>query len=230
MRVSDFQGAPYASEEFARVLDEHRGEWAPVVSGVSVDSARDLLVRYRELVCAENEVQNLTRILGPLDFYRGHVLDVVALHKSGFFSERNFDLGSGAGVPGLISACLNSQLLWTLGESEGRKADFLARAADALGLKNVGVATGRAEDTLLNQPSIRVISRAVGPVLRIFNWIEKCSTWNTLVLFKGPNWEEEWSEFQRSGKRSKLKLANSHTYEIPGPETKHRLIVELTRN
>jgi 16S rRNA (guanine527-N7)-methyltransferase len=227
--MADLGAFPYRGEEFAQILDAHVSEWGPSVSGMSVRDAKERLIRYRALVCEENENQNLTRILEPFDFYHGHIADVSALHKSGLCGKRNFDLGSGAGVPGLVSACLNQENEWLLGESEGMKAEFLARATRALGLSNVRVLVGRAEDTLPSQADIRVISRAVGPVLRIFNWIEKCSTWNTLVLFKGPSWDEEWLAFQQTPKKNRLVISQVYDYTIHARESKSRRLVELVR-
>ena len=215
---------------FFEVLQRHRARLEKVVRGIGVDDAINLLVSFRSRVCLENQVQNLTRILAPEEFYLGHVVDALALHESGFLGSRNFDLGSGAGVPGLPSACLDRGVLWVLNDSERKKADFIDRTARELGLKHVTAQAGRAEDILPNQPDIRVISRAVGPVLRIFNWIEKCSTWNTLVLLKGPSWPDEWSEFQKSGKRNKLSIAGQFEYSIEGPESKQRRLVLLRRN
>lgn len=216
--------------EFFHILQANRARIEKVVRGLDTDQAIDLLVSYRSQVCLENQVQNLTRILGPQDFYLGHIVDVLALHESGFLCERNFDLGSGAGVPGLPSACVDREIRWVLNDSETKKAEFIGRAAKELGLTNVTAQPGRAEDILPNHPDIRVVSRAVGPVLRIFNWIEKCSTWNTLVLLKGPGWPDEWSEFQKSGKRHKLKVADEFEYSIEGPETKHRRLILLRRS
>ena len=215
--------------EFFDILQANRARIEMAVRGVDVERAIELLVKYRSRVCLENKVQNLTRILGPQDFYLGHIVDVLALHESGFLGDRNFDLGSGAGVPGLPSACLDHEIRWVLNDSEAKKAEFIGRTAKELGLLNVSAQPGRAEDILPNHPDIRVVSRAVGPVLRIFNWIEKCSTWNTLILLKGPGWPDEWSEFQKSGKRHKLRVAGEFEYSIEGPETKQRRLVLLQR-
>ena len=40
------------------------------------------IVAFRELLLAENERQNLTRIAGPQEFFEGHVLDCVELLSS----------------------------------------------------------------------------------------------------------------------------------------------------
>ncbi len=217
------------SAAFSQILQANRDSFLRFARGVDPDQAIRDLVDYRSRVCLENKHQNLTRIVDPMDFYLGHIVDVLALQESGFLGQLNFDLGSGAGVPGLASACINREQNWVLNDSEGSKAGFLARTVSEMRLRHVTVQAGRAEDSLPHHRDILVVSRAVGPVLRIFNWIEKCSTWNKLVLLKGPAWNEEWAAFQKSGRRSRLKITGEHAYSIPGPELKSRRLVLLER-
>ncbi len=217
---------------FSSILNARTDEWGPAVKGRSVEGARDLLVSYRDELLAENQVQNLTRIIEAEDFYQNNVLDCLALERSGFLSGQcAYDLGSGGGIPGLLHGCLNAEQKWVLGDSELKKAAFLARCANTLGLSNVSAVGGRAEDVLITKPEVSaVVSRAVGPVERLFNWIQNCSTWNTLILFKGPSWSEEWSAFQSTGKRNRLKISGEYPYVVGVAEKKQRLLIKLIRN
>lgn len=182
---------------------------------------------FRDLVLAENEAQNLTRLTSPRDFLEGHVLDAVELLKSGLVQFPAMDLGSGAGVPGLLAAILGSGP-WVLAESEGRKAGFLSRAVEELGL-DVQVFSGRAEEYLRKERVQSIVARAVGPVGRIMGWVGRCSTWNNLVLMKGPAWEDEWQEFSATPAGRKLRIAGQHAYTV-GAESKRRLIIRLARS
>jgi len=56
------------------------------------------------------------------------------------------DLGSGAGFPGIPMAMFGRKSQFTLIEANGKKAAFLNEAIRALGLDNVRVFSGRAED------------------------------------------------------------------------------------
>ncbi|MGA8041501.1 MAG: 16S rRNA (guanine(527)-N(7))-methyltransferase RsmG [Terracidiphilus sp.] len=69
-----------------------------------------------------------------------------------------FDLGSGAGFPGLPIAICRPEIAVTLGESQGKKAAFLQEAVRTLGVA-VKVHAGRAED--LRQQFDCVTLRAV---------------------------------------------------------------------
>jgi len=179
------------------------------------------------LVLEENEKQNLTRLLSPKDFVEGHVLDVRALLTSGLLSFPAMDLGSGVGVPGLLTGLIDGNE-WVLVESERSKADFLSRAVQALKLKNIRVLADRGEAFLRANRVSSIVARAVGPVDRIYGWIRQCSTWNNLVLLKGPAWNEEWSKFSEGKHRRELVISKVYEYSV-GTEKKSRIIVKIDR-
>lgn len=207
-------------EEFKGLLQDH---W-PELGFKEVE----LVVKYYRLVLQENEVQNLTRLVSPSDFLYGHVLDVQELLKSGLLTFPAMDLGSGCGVPGLLAALVSSGS-WILAEGEGHKAEFLRKAVLECGVEDrVQVFRGRAEDFFKSGYVESVVARAVGPVERIFGWIRNCSTWNKLVLLKGPGWGDEWQSFKMGRDRKRLLLSRTHEYSV-GPDQKKRIIVELER-
>lgn len=191
------------------------------------EGQRARVARFYELVCAENEVQNLTRLISPRDFIEGHVLDVKALLSSGLVSYPAMDLGSGGGVPGLLAAAIGLNP-WILVDSEGRKAEFLGRAAREIGLSHVQSFGKRAEEVLRNVEVNSVVARAVGPVERIYGWIRGCSTWNNLVLLKGPGWDEEWATFREGKHRHELEVCGQFNYTV-GVELKQRRILRVGR-
>jgi len=189
--------------------------------------AQDRVIQFHRILAAENEKQNLTRLIAPKDFVEGHLIDVRELLKSGLVDFAAMDLGSGCGVPGLLAAAVGDGA-WVLAESERHKADFLFRAVREMGLSSVRIAADRGESFLQENSVESVVARAVGPVERIYGWLGPCSTWNTLVLLKGPAWATEWEEFGRSKFRNHLRLAAVHEY-IVGAEEKKRTIVRLAR-
>ncbi len=185
-------------------------------------------VRFRELVLAENAVQNLTRLVSPADFFEGHFLDAWELVKTGWIQEKAMDLGSGLGVPGLPAALLGRGS-WVLADSEGRKADFLERASSDLGVSSqVQVFKGRAEEFLKRERVESIVARAVGPVSRIFSWIAPCSTWNTLILLKSRGWADEWGSLESKKARSHFLEPEFHEYSV-GADQKYMVLVKLTR-
>lgn len=208
------------SQSFANLI---HARWPELCS----DRAQMLLSFYK-CVVEENEHQNLTRLIEPEAFWEGHVEDVRAVLAADILDYPAMDLGSGVGVPGLLAAAL-SEGRWILAESETRKAEFLRSTAEKLGLSSrVEVFAGRAEVFLQSRGVFSVTARAVGPVERIYGWIRSCSTWNNLVLFKGPAWEKEWAEFQIGRYRGELRIARAVSYEV-GPEKKQRSLIRLER-
>src|SRR5690606_29107921 len=129
---------------------------------LSARSADRLLLFY-DCVVAENDRQNLTRLVDPAAFWEGHVEDVKELLRAEILDNPAMDLGSGVGVPGLLAAALDDQR-WVLAESEGRKAEFLRETAKKLGVgDHVEVFSGRGEEYLANNRVKSITARAVGP-------------------------------------------------------------------
>ena len=89
-------------------------------------------------------------------------LEVDAVHEAA----RIVDLGSGAGLPGLVLAIERPEAEVVLVESVGKKCGWLERTIEELGLENVRVACARAEE-LEEAPFDVVTARALAalPVL-----------------------------------------------------------------
>lgn len=75
------------------------------------------------------------------------------------------DIGSGAGLPGLVLALMRPELSITLLEPMERRCRFLAECAAELGVANASVLRGRAEDTRLRADV--ATARAVAPLSRL---------------------------------------------------------------
>jgi 16S rRNA (guanine(527)-N(7))-methyltransferase RsmG len=184
--------------------------------------------KFAHILHRENELQNLTRILGVSEFVEGHLIDVMELFKVPTLGERVLDIGSGSGVPGLLAASVDSSKTrqWFLSDSETSKGEYLSRGAEELGLERVATFSRRAEEVLDFVRPDTVIARAVGTVEKIAGWISNCSTWNNLVLFKSRGWEEEWKEAQLSRFGKKLTVTHTHEYSVGD---KYRVLVSLKR-
>jgi 16S rRNA (guanine527-N7)-methyltransferase len=80
------------------------------------------------------------------------------------------DIGSGAGLPGIVMAIRRPDLAVTLVEPLLRRTSFLTEVVEALGLANVEVVRARA-DALHGVRSFDVVtSRAVAPLDRLTGW------------------------------------------------------------
>ncbi len=120
--------------------------------GVELDSG-DLprLGHFLSLLQGANAQFNLTAIKEPEAMWTTLVQDSLMLAPlmpsatAAGERLRVCDVGSGGGVPALPLACVLPECEFTLIESTGKKADFLARAAVELGLSLVRVIRQRAE-------------------------------------------------------------------------------------
>ena len=77
------------------------------------------------------------------------------------------DLGSGAGLPGVVLAILRPDLRITLIEPMARRTAFMAECVAELGLRNVEICRGRAEEMAGDVEADVVTSRAVARLDRL---------------------------------------------------------------
>jgi 16S rRNA (guanine527-N7)-methyltransferase len=128
--------------------------------GVPVPAAAQAkLLDYLALIAKWNRVHNLTAVRDSAKMVTHHLLDSLAVlpHLAG---PRVLDVGSGAGLPGIVLAIAQPAWQVTLLDSNHKKAAFLQQAAIELKLPNVDVACERVEKFRAGVPYNVVISRA----------------------------------------------------------------------
>lgn len=114
--------------------------------GLSLDpSCLRRLLEYLRLLAKWNRVYNLTAIRDPWLMVPAHLLDSLAVLPF-VTGPRLLDVGSGAGLPGLVLAIADPSLRVTLLDASGKKARFLTQAVIELRLGNVEVVQSRIED------------------------------------------------------------------------------------
>ncbi|MGB6242179.1 MAG: 16S rRNA (guanine(527)-N(7))-methyltransferase RsmG [Castellaniella sp.] len=133
--------------------------------GMSQDEARaDQLLAYLQQLHRWNKAYNLTAVRDPADMLVQHVFDSLAVvpelrRRCNGRDIRVADMGSGAGLPGIILGICQPD--WTIFcvDAVGKKTAFVRQAAGVLGLKNVQAVHGRIESLDSLQADV-VISRA----------------------------------------------------------------------
>jgi 16S rRNA (guanine527-N7)-methyltransferase len=101
------------------------------------------------------------------------------------------DVGSGAGLPGLVLSIARPDLRVVLVEPLLRRADFLREVVDDLGLDRVEVVRARAED-LAGAGKDVVTARAVAPLQRLLEWtLPLLRPGGELLALKGSSVAEE---------------------------------------
>ncbi len=145
------------------------------------------LERYLDLLLAANARMNLTRIVDREQARVQHVGDALTLlpHLPPG-QHRLADVGSGGGVPGIPLAIARPDASVTLIESIGKKAAFLEETAAALGLENIAVRRGRAEEWRGEAFDV-VACRALAPMEKVLGWCRPLvAPGGRLLAMKGP--------------------------------------------
>jgi 16S rRNA (guanine527-N7)-methyltransferase len=132
--------------------------------------ALPLAERYAELLSREGVVRGL---IGPREvprLWERHLINCALLGRAIGPDLDVCDIGSGAGLPGLVLALSRTDLQITLVEPLLRRATFLEEAVSELGLDNVEVVRARAEELHGRREFSVVTSRAVAPLDRLLAW------------------------------------------------------------
>ena len=124
------------------------------------EGAADRLSAYLALLQKWNRVYNLTAIRDEADMVTHHLLDSLAVVPYVAPLSTLADVGSGAGLPGLVMAMALPHLQVISIEAVQKKAAFQQQVKIELGLDNVTVVAGRVESFSSVRPVDAVISRA----------------------------------------------------------------------
>lgn len=133
--------------------------------------ALDQAVRYAELLATDGVTRGL---IGPRETDRlwdRHLLNCAVVSELLPEHGRLVDIGSGAGLPGIVLAMLRPSLEVTLLEPLLRRAVFLEECVAELGLANATVLRARAEDKDAARLRADIATaRAVAPLDRLVGW------------------------------------------------------------
>ena len=129
-------------------------------ASVSEDQC-DTLIRFIALLTKWNRVYNLTAVRDPRQMVTLHLLDSLAVSRF-VINGPVLDVGSGAGIPGLVLAMTRPALRYVLLDSSRKKARFCLQAVAELGLENVDVVHQRLEEYRPEERYRTLLLRAFG--------------------------------------------------------------------
>ncbi len=136
------------------------------------------------------------------------------------------DLGSGAGLPGLVVAIARPDVRTVLIEPMARRTAFLQEAVERLGLREVEVVRGRAEDWARADRFDVVTARALAPLPRLLRWgLPLLRPGGVLLAMKGASAGEEIAAAEPELSRAEATAEVLHP-EVPGatPTTVVRVV------
>ena len=194
-------------------------------------AAMERLLRYRDLVLEWNNKVNMTTITNPDEFLRKHFIDSLTCAESPEYQAAGkiLDLGTGAGFPGIPLALLSPEKEFLLLDSLNKRVRIVAELADSIGLENVKLIHGRAED-LARDSSLReqfdlCVSRAVANLSTL---LELCLPFvkigGAFIAYKGPDSDVEIEAATRAANRLGAQLSRIEHPNPPGFESGHTLV------
>ena len=157
-----------------------------------------LLEAYVERLKAANRTQNLVAASTMDAIWERHIFDSAQLAR---FEPRAgaswIDIGSGAGLPGIVIAALTEGAM-VLVEPRRLRADFLSECVDALGLSNRVTVLSEKIEKATGKFDV-ITARAVAPLGRLLGMAHHLAQSGTVwALPKGRNANSELAEARRS--------------------------------
>lgn len=151
-----------------------------------------LLERYAGLLATDGITRGL---IGPREvprLWERHLLNCALLAPLLEAGARVADLGSGAGLPGLVLAIARPDLRITLVEPMARRTGFLHEVVEELGLSSVRVVRMRAEQWDEGAGFDVVTARALAPLAKLLDWgLPMVTPGGALLAMKGSSAAEE---------------------------------------
>jgi 16S rRNA (guanine527-N7)-methyltransferase len=170
------------------------GEDVPrgVIAELFPATRQETIYRYVDLLMTNGMHRGL---LGPREAERvwgRHILNCAVLAPLLGRAVTMCDLGSGAGLPGMVLAIARPDLTVILLEPLLRRATFLSECIVSLGLQNVRVVRARAEDAVGSVRVAVVTARAVAPMERLARLaLPLLLPGGELIAMKGARAEQE---------------------------------------
>jgi len=190
----------------------------------------ELVSRYFALLSKWNKSIRLVSSADDEEEFRAkHMRD--ALELAPFLTETRtlLDIGTGAGLPGILIKILRPEIEVTLLDSIRKKVSFCEEAIRTLGLTGIRAVAGRAEDNnilkLLGKFDA-IVSRATWSLdeyLKISTPYLAETPSASVYALKGAKASEELSKAKNILEKQGLKLTLDHPYSI-GPLTRHILV------
>jgi len=150
---------------------------APRLELTLSEDERARLLAYMAMIQRWTQVYNLTAVRDPDEMFTHHLLDCLAvitplrrvMAEIGQGAPRVLDVGSGAGLPGVVIALLNPTWQVTCVDAVAKKAAFIRQAAAELALPNLHGIHGRVEaPATFKNPEFDVITSRAFASIRDF--------------------------------------------------------------
>ncbi len=187
----------------------------------------NLINKYIDVVYEYNKSTNLIGTKGKEDILIRHFLDSISIlkYREDFFNSKGnvrkiLDVGTGAGMPGMIlSIFLNDKLFYLLDKKE-KKIEFLNLLSRKLKLDNVRIIKGRAEElakeSLYREKFDIVLARAVARFNILCEFIIPfCRINGKIILYKSIKVFDELNEGRKVIQRLGGRVESLREVKVP---------------
>ena len=152
------------------------------------------LEKYLEILCKWNKTRNLvSRNLSKVELAE-HIFDCICLMP--FLDNKSIiDIGTGAGLPGIIISIMDKNKEVVLVEPNQKKISFLLHIQAEMGLKNLVIKKERFENAVLNSEGV-LVARAFTEPNKFIEILEQKNIKNSEIIMMvseeikiiSPNW------------------------------------------
>ena len=193
------------------------------------DHAVPQLEAYASQLLEKNKVMNLTAITAPQEVATLHLLDCAALLPlSPLAGKTVIDVGTGAGLPGMVLALLTPDARFTLLDSLGKRIDFLQEVCDVMGLTHVTCVHARAEEFAgqhREQYDVAV-SRAVAQLNVLCELtLPLVKVGGRFIAMKSTSSDQEIQEARSAVSQLGGRIAAVRDYDVPQTDVRHRAVI-----
>jgi len=188
---------------------------------LSLDEDRqEKLLAFLGLLSKWNRAYNLTAVRDEREMVSRQLLDSLSI-LPWVTTDHLLDVGAGGGLPGIPLAIALPEKRFTLLDSNGKKTRFLHQCVLELGLGNVEVIHGRAEDCSPAEPFAQISSRAFTALENLVNWCgDLLANEGEFLAMKGQFPDDEVTALPAG-----WQVKNSHSLDVPGADGERHLLV-----
>ena len=188
------------------------------------ETARSKLLAFLALLNKWNRAYNLTAVRDTKQMVSRQLLDSLSILPF-VTTEHLLDVGAGGGLPGIPLAIVRPQSRFTLLDSNSKKTRFLTQCVLELGLSNVEIIHGRAEQCQPQQPFQQISSRAFTALDKLVDWCgDLLANDGEFLAMKGQFPDDEVTALPEP-----WRVTRQQVLSVPGSEgDRHLLIVQRT--
>ncbi|SEQ88579.1 16S rRNA (guanine527-N7)-methyltransferase [Pseudomonas sp. NFACC02] len=205
------------------VTPQHADELTQGARELGVDLSEvqhEKLLGYLALLIKWNKAYNLTAVRDPDEMVSRHLLDSLSVVPY-IQGERQLDVGSGGGMPGIPLAILFPDMKVTCLDSNGKKTRFLTQVKLELRLDNLEVIHSRAEAYRPELPFTGIISRAFSSLEDFTQWTRHMGDTQTRWLaMKGLHPADELVALPAD-----FRLESAQALAVPGCQGQRHLLI-----